>query len=164
MPSKTAFHPGLASISARRASRSGTTLIRASRRKLCGSTRSAVPAQLLLTTRTSRMPVAAGAAAGAAANRAQARAGTTRDLRNSRTSRPFEVRGELQQQLVELLALAPGERTEEALAVLLRLPVQLRQQLPAGVRQPDLVGPAVQGAARSIHEPMLVQHVHPRHH
>ena len=62
------FSAGSASISAIRSSRSGMTLIRARRRKVCGSTRSAVPAQLLLTTMTSRWP--AGAAADAAAGAA----------------------------------------------------------------------------------------------
>ena len=64
--SKYSFLGGSAVISAIRSSLSGITSIRASRLNVCGSTRSAVPAQLLLITITSRCPAgAAGAAIGA---------------------------------------------------------------------------------------------------
>ena len=56
MLSKKSLAVGSASISATRFARSGITLTRFSRLKVCGSTRSALPAQLLLTTSTSRVP------------------------------------------------------------------------------------------------------------
>ena len=52
---------GSALISAIRARLSGMTLMRLSRLNVCGSTRSAVPAQLLLTTSTSRVPLSGAA-------------------------------------------------------------------------------------------------------
>ena len=75
MPSKYSFFAGSAVISAIRSSLSGITSIRARRLNVCGSTRSAVPAQLLLITITSRCPSgAAGAAVGAASAPARATA------------------------------------------------------------------------------------------
>ena len=69
MLSKKNFAVGSALISAIRARLSGMTLMRLSRLNVCGSTRSAVPAQLLLTTSTSRVPLpgAADVVAGARA-------------------------------------------------------------------------------------------------
>src|SRR3954447_22805214 len=61
-------------ISAIRSSRSGTTLIRVSRLNVWGSIRSAVPAQLLLTVRTSRVAGRVAAWAGDAARAARASA------------------------------------------------------------------------------------------
>src|SRR5829696_1240231 len=70
--SNTDFAEGSCWISAIRLALSGMTLTRASRLNVCGSTRSAVPAQLLETTSTSRWALGAARAGGARAARAAA--------------------------------------------------------------------------------------------